>query len=119
MNLDPVEQLVFESEICVGVLGKAGGDFILVPLMKDGPIDGAVTDAAERGYSYCGVLGIVNGVPGAKCEPDADADSILCCLLGSLAFARMVCDRIKPAPKGDAVEWLTKLHGLADTRPGA
>ena len=112
--MDATEQLVFESEICVGVLGKAGGDFILVPL-KDGPVDGTVTDAAiERGYRYCGVLGIVNGVPGAKCEPDPD--SILCCLLASLAFARMVCDRIKPAAKGDFDEFMARMWALEAPR---
>jgi len=54
--MDAQEKLVFESDICVGVLGR-GGEFVLVPLT--GEIDGAVTaDALAKGYCYCGCLGI-------------------------------------------------------------
>jgi hypothetical protein len=117
--MDAVEQLVFESDIAVGVLGNAG-EFILVPVLgiePDNDTDTAKEQAIARGWHYCGVLAIKDGVPKADCEPDPD--SILCCLLASLAFARLVCDRLKPLPTsaaGDAVDFLTRLHELQDTR---
>src|SRR5258708_38538898 len=110
--MDAMEQLVFDSEISVAVMGR-GGEFVIVRI--DGGIDEAATEEAVRkGYAYCGCLGIKDGVPGAKCESNPDA--IYTCLLASLAFARMVCERLKPPPKGDGVEWLTRLFVLPDTR---
>ena len=113
--MDAHQQLAFDSEISVAVLGNAG-EFVLIPL--GGPLDDNVTRAAmERGFRYCGCLGIKEGIPGAKCEPDPD--SVFTCLMASLAFARLVCDRLKPPPKGDGVEWLTRLFALPDTRTDA
>jgi hypothetical protein len=36
-----------------------------------------------------------------------------------LAFAQLVADRLKQKPKGDGVEWLTRLFELPDTRTDA
>jgi hypothetical protein len=113
--MDAHQQLAFDSEFSVAVMGNAG-EFILIQLGE--PLDDNVTrKAIERGFRYCGCLGIKDGVPGAKCESDPDA--IYTCLLASLAFARMVCERLKPPSKGDGVEWLTRLFALSDTRTDA
>jgi hypothetical protein len=112
--MDAHARLAFESEICVAVMGRAG-DFLLIPLGGDGPLDDALTaQALERGLHYCGCLGVKDGVAGAKCEPDPD--SVYCCLMASLEFARMVAGRLKPQPQGDGVAWLENLFQLPDTR---
>lgn len=54
------------------------------------------------------------GVPGVRCEPDADAVFTMC--FAGLEFAVMVADRLKQKLKGDGVEWLTRLFALPDTR---
>jgi hypothetical protein len=113
--MDAQHQLIFESQISVGVLGK-GEDFVLIPLRGDGtPFDEAEVDAArDRGLEYCGVLGLKDGVPGAKCEPNPDC--IYTMMHAGLAFAQLVADKLRPKPKGDAVDWLTRLFELPDTR---
>jgi hypothetical protein len=110
--MDAQEQLVFGGEISVAVLGK-GADFVLIELQ--GEIDeDATEDAREKGYTYCGVLGVKDGQAGAKCEPHPDA--VYTMLHAGLAFAQLVADRLKPPPKGDGVEWLTALFALEDSR---
>src|SRR5258708_13337164 len=108
--MDAMEQLVFDSEISVAVMGR-GGEFVLVRL--DGGIDETATEeAARKGYAYCGCLGIKDGVPGAKCEPDPDC--VYTMMHAGLAFAQLVADRLKQKPKGDGVECLTRLFALPD-----
>jgi hypothetical protein len=111
--MDAQEKLVFESDICVGVLGR-GGEFVLVPLT--GEIDGAITaDALAKGYSYCGCLGVTaSGEPGVRCEPSPEAASVM--VLAALAFAQQIADRLRPPQKGDGAEWLTRLFLLPDMR---
>lgn len=59
--MDAQEQLVFESEISVAVLGR-GAEFVLIRL--NGEIDeDATVRAAEKGYRYCGCLGVKDGGP--------------------------------------------------------
>jgi len=110
--MDAHEQLVFGGEISVAVLGR-GADFVLIELQ--GEIDEDATDAArEKGYTYCGVLGVKDGQAGAKCEPHPDC--IYTMMLAGLAFAQLVADKLRAKPKGDGVEWLTALFALEDPR---
>jgi hypothetical protein len=109
--MDAHEQLAFDSEICMGVLGR-GGDFVLVRLA---PIDEEATAAAlAKGFVYCGVLGVKDGQ--AKCEPHPDA--VYTMMLAGLEFARLVAERLRPEaqPKGDGVAWIASLYQLPDTR---
>jgi hypothetical protein len=111
-KMDAQEQLVMEGEISVAVLGK-GAEFVLIELQ--GEIDEDATDAArEKGYTYCGVLGVKDGTAGAKCEPHPDC--VFTMMHAALAFAQLVADRLKQKPKGDGVAWLQRLFELPDTR---
>jgi hypothetical protein len=109
--MDAQEQLVWDSEISMAVVGK-GGDFVLIDL---GEVDDDVTKLAlARGYAWCGVLGVKDGQPCANCEPNPDA--ALTMMHAALAFAQKVADRLRPPQKGDAVEWLESLYRLPDPR---
>jgi hypothetical protein len=109
--MDAQEQMVMDSEISVGVLGK-GADFVLIPI-EDGPIDEAATeDALSKGYVYCGVMGVKNGQPGVKCEPNPDA--VFTMMHAALAFAQQVAEMLRP--KGDELEFLERLYRLQDGR---
>ena len=99
--LDAQNQLVLAAELSLAVLGK-GADIMLIRL--DGEIDHGV-DALSRGYSYAGVLGVVDGQTYMLCEPGRD----LTMRLARLAFMRQ--------PKDDSEQWLWRLWSLQDTRP--
>ena len=87
---DAQEQLVFDSEISVAVIGRAG-DFVLIDLTDN--IDDAVVETARaRRFGYCGVLALINGEPVAKCESDADA--VYTMMHAGLAFTRMMADKL-------------------------
>jgi hypothetical protein len=111
--MDTHEKLVFESDACVAVLGRGTSEFVLVDL--DEPYDeAAAKELVKRGYGYCGCMAVRNGQAAARCQPDGESMQVM--LLASFAFAQMVADRLKAAPKGDAAEWLQRLHDLPDTR---
>ena len=110
--MDIQEQLVFDSEISVAVLGK-GRDFVLIRL--DGKVDeAAMEEAKSKDYAYCGVLGVKDGQAGAKCEPNPDAAYTM--MHAALAFAQQVNERLTSRAMGDSAEWLTRLFELPDTR---
>jgi hypothetical protein len=108
---DPQEQLVFNSEIAVAVLGRAG-EFVLIHL--DDAIEDAMAAAIAKGYGYCGTLAVVKGQAAAKCEPDPD--SVYTMMHAALAFVQQVADRLKQPPEGDAVQFLEHLYALEDPR---
>ncbi len=111
---DAEEKLVFESEMAAGVLGK-GEDFVLVHF-NDKPFDTAqLAEAKARGFAWCGVLGLCNGVPQARVSPDNPEAIYTMCFAG-LAYAHLVAEHLRPQPKSDAVEWLSRLHALPDAR---
>ena len=111
--MDATEKLVSNSKISVGVMGKADGEFILFQLDK--PLDlTAFADATERGFGYCGTLGVVDGR--AVVEPASQPEAARALLLALLEFARTVAEHLRPALKGDAATWLESLYQLPDTR---
>lgn len=112
------DQLVCESEISVAVVGK-GGEFVLIRLDENGDGDEAlITEAAMKGYAYCGVFGAKNGEVGAKCQPYPDAAYTM--LRAAHAFARIVVahafaqQAARLTPKDDSARWLTRLTALPD-----
>lgn len=119
--MDTHEQIAFESEICAGVLGRAG-EFVLIRLDQDeAGKQEALEGALSRGFVYCGVLGLKNGTAAVQSEPDPDA--LYTMMRASLAFGQFVAERIGVPPQepaapetGDAAEWLARLASLPDTR---
>ncbi len=115
------EDLVCESEICVGVLGN-GPEVVLVPLGED--YEGAqetVQDAIARGLVYCGALGWGKGKMRVALEPDSETLTPM--RFAALAFGEMVGRMIAPpAPdaenshQGDTADWLSALWALPDPR---
>jgi len=76
-----------EINFSVAVLGK-DGEFILI---KDGVSGGA--GAIERGYTYCGFIGVVDGVAKVQCEPGLAAAFTM--LRAGPAFAELFGPRLK------------------------
>lgn len=111
MKLDEQQQLTWDSEVSVAVLGR-GGDFVLVNLAD--PIEDASKEAQVKGFHFCGVLAVKSGEPIAKCE--SDMDSVYTMMHAGLEFARLVADRLKQQQAGDAVAWLGRLYTLEDPR---
>ena len=113
--MDDTEKLVWGADIAVGVLGR-GGNFVLVPLTGDGPLDKALTaEAVANRYSYCGALTITDGVAAARCE-GANPDCIFTMMHAALAFAHQVADKLKPQNSDDGAAWLQRLFELPDPR---
>ena len=102
--MDAQQRIAHDCDRSVAVLGK-GEDFVLVPL--DGPLDAALTKRAEeRGFCFCGVMGLEDGLPVAKCEPGPDTAVTM--MHAALVFAQQV--------KGPDVDWLERLWQLPDPR---
>jgi hypothetical protein len=110
--MDAHETLVVESEISVAVMGR-DEDFVLIRLQGEIGED-LTSQGREKGYAYCGVLGVKGGQAGAKCAPNPDA--VYTMMRAALGFAQLFADRLKQKSQGDAVGWLTALFGLPDTR---
>lgn len=109
---DAQEQLVWDSEVSVAVIGK-GGEFVLIRLDENGEGDEAlIVEALKKDYAYCGVLGVKNGQAGAKCQPNPDA--VYTMMHAGLAFAQEMAGRLKP--KDDSEQWLWRLWSLKDPR---
>ena len=112
--MDATEQLVWESEISAGVLGNANGQFIL--FWFDDTLDRtAMAAAVDRGFGYCGALGVVDGR--AVVEPGPQSEASRALSFASLEFARTVAEHLRPERKGDSAEWLEALFRLPDPRP--
>lgn len=112
--LDAQEQLVWDSEVSVAVLGKGKGrDFVLVPL-KDAELDATeLVETRSRGFFFCGVLGIRDGQPSAECS---DLDAAFVMMHAALAFAQEMAGAGRLRPKDDSAAWCERLHALEDPR---
>ncbi len=111
--MEATGQLVWDSKISAGVLGNANGEFILFWLDKSFDKT-AMTAATDRGFGYCGALGVLDGR--AVAEPGPQPEGARALLFAGLEFARTVAEHLRPE-KGDAMEWLESLYRLADSRP--
>jgi len=113
------EKLAATAEICAVVLGR-GGDYVLVRIDGDAPVDTALTaTAAAKGFAYCGTLGIVDGKPAAECEPNMDA--AFTCTMAAFEFARMAAPQIRmtAVAEDDFRQFAESLWSLTDPRPEA
>jgi len=114
--MDEMKQLVWESEIAYGVLGRAG-EFVLVPLVGEGGDGAQVASAIAKGYRFCGVVAARDNVPAAICEPDQD--NLATMLNAGTAFAVIIAERIRREREQKPDGWLTfitKLSALQDDR---
>jgi hypothetical protein len=115
-KLHEMQQLVRGAQHAVAVVG-AGSDFELIPLV---PIDSdktdaeVVADAQQRGFVFCGVLGLLrDGSAAAKC---ADIDSIPTMIRAAERFAEEAAQRLMCRAAGDSAAWLERLYQLQDPR---
>jgi hypothetical protein len=108
------ELLACESDFCCGVLGR-GDEFLLVDVAS--PLDDVTAKiASEKGFFYCGCLGVVRGEMGAMCASCLDVDCMRIMLRASARFAVLVWEWQGPQSKGDDVVWLDALFRLSDKR---
>jgi hypothetical protein len=106
--------LAFESNFCCGVLGR-GDEFLLVNVAS--PLDDATAKiASEKGFYYCGCLGVVRGEMGAVCASGLDVDRMRIMLRASARFAVLVWERPGRQSKSDDLAWLDALFLLPDKR---
>lgn len=115
--LDPHGRLAFESSFTAAVLGRSG-KFVLLPMnpgITAAEEAAVLTHAAEQKFHYAGILGVVDGLAQARCEPDLD--SILTMVAAGMDFAVLAAEYLRAQmPKGDEVDWLQALHALPDGR---
>ena len=108
------QDLYINSEMAVIVVGRAES-FVLFERDKCDD-DAKMKEAHAIPEAHvCGVLGLKDGEPLARCS--ADPDSIYTMMFAGVAFARIVADRIIQERNGDFVDWARRLHGLPDSRP--
>ncbi len=109
---DAMDRLALECEVSFTCLGK-GNEFVLID--NSAPSDAyQLAIAREKGFCYCGVLGLNDGVP--RVESEADAESRFTMLQAGLTFCRIMADKLRHPEHGDSVQWLRQLHALPDAR---
>lgn len=117
-KLDPMQQLVWDSEISVACLGRNDGEHVLIPLPFDAHAQAVTLQiATERGYSYCGAFGFRAGDCSSVVEP-TNPDALPIMLQAAFTFARQIAALLKPtaAAPDDSAEWLANLFKLEDPR---
>lgn len=110
--MDALKQI--DGIITAAVVAK-GEESILIPLDEDGaPLnEDLLFVAMDKGMTFAGVFGIVNGVAGCK----ADSLEYMPAMLSALpAFLQYVRERLKHKTLGDSVPWLESLFKLEDPR---
>jgi hypothetical protein len=110
--MDLMEQFVTRSKISAAVLGR-GNQFLLAYLNEKEISEPDRLLANERGYFFCGCVGLVDGRVEVECELFLEARILT--LRAALRFAENLY-----APKTahvDRVKWLEDLHKLEDNRP--
>ena len=109
--MDAMETFVTRSTITAAVLGR-GNQFLLAYLNEKAISESDRLLALERGYVFCGCIGLVDGHVEVEHEPFLEAKILT--FYAALRFAEDL-----HAPKtanSDAVSWLENLHKLEDPR---
>ncbi len=123
--MDKFEQLSEAASYAVAIFGNpARGDYALYDLTKGTPypVAGNQREIAEGAFVFCGVMGIVRGVPRTALALELDPWAYT-------ALSQAFCERIEAAvtkvegtlalttaPGDDSEEWLFRLYNLKDPR---
>ena len=124
--MDKFEQLSTAASYGVAIFGNpALDDFCLFDLTKGTPypVEDHKREIAERALSFCGVIGIVQGVPRTALAEPLGEYTIT-------ALTRAFCERIEAAvtavegtltavlatPADESIAWCERLYWLPDTR---
>lgn len=123
--MDRFEQITNVASYAVAVFGNpAQGEFSLFDLTRGTPfpVENIQREIAERSLIFCGVLGVVQGIPCTAFAQPLDGCTIRAL---SHAFNERVEGASKAAltadlsgqPKDDSEKFLWRLWSLQDTRP--
>lgn len=114
-SMDDVQQLAYDSEFSVAVLGSTDTlEYMVIPLDREGAAinEGETIVARVKGYSFAGVFGYCNGVAGVKSEPWPDAWRVMAA--AAPAFIEYLAERLRL--KADGGDFLESLWSLEDPR---
>lgn len=122
--MDQFEHIGTTASYAVAIFGNpARGDFALFDLTKGTPfpVEGIQREIAERSLAFCGVMGVVQGIPCATFAEPLDS-----CTIRALsqafnerverASAAALTAALERQPKDDSEQWLWRLWSLKDTR---
>jgi hypothetical protein len=117
--MDKFEQITNAASYAVAVFGNpAQGEFSLFDLTKGTPfpVENIQREIAEHSLIFCGVLGVVQGIP-------CTAFSEPLCGYAIRALSHAFNERIEGAskaalatPADDSIGWCERLFWLPDTR---
>lgn len=99
-----------KADEVAAVLAK-GEEYLLIDL--NGPLPD-LSDEAERGYAFLGVLARVGGRAAARCEPGLNAAQFATFLAASVGFAQQLAGVQKPGD--DFAQFMERLWQLPDAR---
>jgi hypothetical protein len=106
------QKLAWDSEVACAVLIAEGKDAYMIDLDQLPTFEYRML-LARLGCRYIGTLGIKNGV--VDCAPaDLHPDTVRGITEAVAPFLQYAKTKIKP--KGDSVDWLTRLAALPDSR---
>lgn len=117
--MDRFEQITNAASYTVAVFGNpVRGEFSFFDLTKGTPfpVENIQREIAERSMVFCGVMGVVQGIP---CTALAEPLSGYAIRALSHAFNERVEATSKAAlasPADDSIGWCERLHWLPDTR---
>jgi len=111
-RLDEHERIAFRSPLSCAVLGNAAGDFLLVPLDREGyPLtEGEQMKARLSDMEYCGIFGYAHGFAECQLQPGRLAWHAM--NAARPAFLDFLRDRLA-TPE---VDFLEALYRLEDPR---
>ena len=117
--MDKFEQLSTAASYAVAIFGNpARGDFALFDLTRGTPfpVENIQREIAEPAFCFCGVMGVVQGIP---CTAFSEPLSGYAIRALSHAFNERVEATSKAAlatPADDSIGWCERLYWLPDTR---
>lgn len=123
--MDKFEQLSTAASYAVAIFGnQAQGDFALFDLTRGTPypVEDHKREIAERALCFCGVMGIVQGVPYTALAEPLDTYTITALSHAfnervESASAAALTAALERQPKDDSESWIWRLWSLKDTRP--
>ena len=117
--MDRFEQIANAASYAVAIFGNpVRGDFALFDLTKGTPfpVENIQREITERTLAFCGVMGVVQGIP---CTAFSEPLSGYAIRALSHAFNERIEGASKAAldrPVDDSIGWCERLYWLPDTR---